>query len=218
MTPVEASPIQANVQTWAADAALALAQPADAGHFDELRGSASPAPPHRLATHWQSFVAELGPQGLKDLDQRQTHLQRLIRDNGVSYNVYADANGPQRPWALDLLPMMLSTADWAQIEAGVHQRARLLEALMADVYGAHTLVRQALLPEALVRGHPGYLRPLHGMQPAGGRFLHIAAFDLARAPDGRWQVVSQRTQAPPSARCSWRNGSQRRDTRSVSST
>lgn len=196
MTPVEASPIQANAQTWAAEAAQALAQPADTGHFDELRGSVAPAPPHRLASQWQTFLAELGPQGLKDLDQRQAHLQRLIRDNGVSYNVYADANGPQRPWALDLLPMVLSTADWAQIEAGVHQRARLLEALMADVYGPHTLVRQALLPEALVRGHPGYLRPLHGMQPAGGRFLHIAAFDLVRAPDGRWQVVSQRTQAP----------------------
>ena len=156
----------------------------------------APAEPASLSPPWQAFFSALGPQGLGDLDQRFAHLQRQIRDNGVTYNVYADADGPQRPWALDLFPLLLSPADWAQIEAGVSQRARLLEAVMADVYGPHTLTRQALLPEALVRGHPGYLRPMQGVVPAGGTHLHIAAFDLARSPDGGWWVVSQRTQAP----------------------
>jgi uncharacterized circularly permuted ATP-grasp superfamily protein/uncharacterized alpha-E superfamily protein len=92
--------------------------------------------------------------------------------------------------------MLLTPGDWASIEAGVAQRARLLDRIMADVYGAQTLPRLGLLPAALVQGHPGYLRPMQGIQPAGGKFLHIAAFDLARGPDGRWWVVSQRTQAP----------------------
>ena len=168
---------------------------AAAGHFDELRGSlAGAAATGSLAPAWQTFMRFT--QGPQDLNLRREHLQRLIRDNGVTYNVYADADGPQRPWSIDLFPMLIEAADWAQIESGVRQRAQLLEAIMADVYGAQRLTRQALLPEALVRGHPGYLRQLHGMAPALGSHLQIAAFDLARSPEGRWWVVSQRTQAP----------------------
>ncbi len=152
--------------------------------------------PSDLAPAWHAFFSQLGTHGFSDLNHRNANLQRLIRDNGVTYNVYADADGPQRPWALDLFPMLLSPQDWASIEAGVAQRARLLDRIMADVYGAQKLPKLGLLPAALVQGHPGYLRPMHGSQPAGGKFLHIAAFDLARGPDGNWWVVSQRTQAP----------------------
>lgn len=173
---------------------------AAAGHYDELRALPGAAgagvSAGQLARAWQSFFEALGNAGPADLDQRQHALERLIRDNGVTYNVYADSHGPQRPWALDLLPMLLSADDWAVIEKGVEQRAQLLEAIMADVYGPQRLIQQALLPQALVRGHPGYLRAMHGATPAGGRHLRIAAFDLARSPQGHWWVVSQRTQAP----------------------
>ena len=172
------------------------AAPASAGHFDELRGSSAEAPGQTHAPAWRDFLAHMEAGSPDELNQRREQLQRLIRDNGVTYNVYADADGPQRPWALDLFPMLLGPQDWAEIEAGVRQRAQLLEAIMADVYGPQRLTRRALLPEALVRGHPGYLRPLHGLAPQGGMHLHIAAFDLARSPQGRWWVVSQRTQAP----------------------
>ncbi len=73
---------------------------------------------------------------------------------------------------------------------------RVLDRVMADVYGPQQLLAEGLLPPALVRGHPGYLRALHGVKPPGDTWLHIAAFDLARGPDGNWWVVSQRTQAP----------------------
>jgi uncharacterized circularly permuted ATP-grasp superfamily protein/uncharacterized alpha-E superfamily protein len=163
------------------------------------RGSSTATAPEskaELAPAWHAFFTQLGTNGFFDLNHRNANLQRLIRDNGVTYNVYADADGPQRPWALDLFPMLLTPQDWASIEAGVAQRARLLDRIMADVYGAQQLPKLGLLPTALVQGHPGYLRPMHGSQPAGGKFLHIAAFDLARGPDGNWWVVSQRTQAP----------------------
>ncbi len=130
------------------------------------------------------------------LDQRVTSLQRQIRDNGVTYNVYADAEGPQRPWSLDLFPLIVDAPDWSRIESGILQRMRLLESVMADVYGPQQLLQQGLLPSALVHGHPGFLRPMVGVHPVGGIHLHVAAFDLARGPDGNWWVVSQRCQAP----------------------
>jgi uncharacterized circularly permuted ATP-grasp superfamily protein/uncharacterized alpha-E superfamily protein len=149
-----------------------------------------------LSPEWTRFFNFLGAEGFHDLNHRTANLRRQIRDNGVTYNVYADANGPQRPWALDLFPMMVSAGDWAQIEAGIQQRARLLDRVMADIYGPQELLSKGLLPSALVHAHPGYLRGMQGVQPAGGTHLHIAAFDIAHGPDGRWSVVSQRTQAP----------------------
>jgi uncharacterized circularly permuted ATP-grasp superfamily protein/uncharacterized alpha-E superfamily protein len=171
---------------------MSLAVPADAGHLDELRGQG----PNGLAPTWGDFFDHTGTEGLADLNRRAEALQRQISDNGVTYNVYADESGLQRPWALDLFPMILAPQDWAQIEAGVLQRARLLNAMMADLYGPRELLKRALLPAALVQGHPGYLRAMQGMQPRGGTWLHIVGFDLAHGPDGRWWVVGQRTQAP----------------------
>ncbi len=174
--------------------AAALARPAGIGHFDELRQGA--ADTSGLSAVWNQFFSCLGEDGFHDLNQRTARLHRQIRDNGVTYNVYADADGPQRPWSLDLLPVLLTADDWRQIETGVAQRARLLNSIMADIYGPQQLLESGMLPSALVHGHPGYLRGLRGVQPVGGTHLHIAAFDLARGPDGCWYVVSQRTQAP----------------------
>ncbi|WP_342130594.1 circularly permuted type 2 ATP-grasp protein [Hydrogenophaga sp. OTU3427] len=171
--------------------AAALASAAEPGHLDELRDTGG-----GLRPHWAAFFEHLGFEGLGDLNRRQHNLARQIRDNGVTYNVYADEHGAQRPWALDLLPMVVTPESWAQIEAGVLQRAKLLNRICADIYGPRELLKRALLPAALVQGHPGYLRAMHGVRPPGDTWLHIAAFDLARGPDGRWWVVSQRTQAP----------------------
>ncbi len=189
--------------------ALALACVAVPGHFDELRGATAPgsaatdAPATASNTDespltpvWAQFFEHLSDQTAADLNQRAVNLARQVRDNGVSYNVYADEGGPQRPWSLDLFPLIVDPGSWQQIEAGVLQRMRLLERLMADVYGPQQSLMQGWLPPALVQGHPGYLRAMHGVKPVGGMHLHIAAFDLARGPDGQWWVVGQRCQAP----------------------
>jgi len=181
---------------------------AAAGHYDELRGTRSAGPassynatqfiaPYTPLTRlWEQFFHYSESDGLGHLNQRSTSLARQIHDNGVTYNVYADEHGPQRPWSLDLLPLIIAPEHWSQIEAGVLQRTRLLEHIMADTYGLQTLLTQGLLPPALVHGHPGYLRPMHGVTPVGGVHLHITAFDLARSANGNWLVVSQRAQAP----------------------
>jgi len=201
---------QADARTW-----LALQrEPAPAGHWDELRGditplktetpSETPRPENSavsgvLSVPWQRFTDPLNKASQTreaDLNTRMHHLQRQVRDNGITYNVYASADQPQRPWSLDLFPLMLGHSDWRQIEAGVMQRMQLLERIMADAYGPQQLVLRGQLPAALVQGHPAYLPAMHGVAPVGGRYLSLAAFDLARGPDGCWWLLSQRTQAP----------------------
>ncbi|WP_459616088.1 circularly permuted type 2 ATP-grasp protein [Bordetella sp. 2513F-2] len=181
-----------DIAALAAHAAL----PPRPGHYDELRAAPAAGGGTVLRPPWPRFFELLGTEGFADLDRRAAIVARQIRENGVTYNIYADANGPARPWSLDLLPYIVGESDWAVIERGLAQRARLLDRVLADVYGPQALLQSGLLPAALVQGHPGYLRPLRGHVPPGGVFLHIAAFDLARASDGSWQVVSQRTQAP----------------------
>ncbi|MGG1946558.1 circularly permuted type 2 ATP-grasp protein [Trinickia sp. NRRL B-1857] len=164
--------------------------PPRAGHWDELREASG-----ALRAPWRRFFGLLGDDGAADLEHAAAKVARQIRDNDITYNVYAD-NGEARPWALDPLPFIVEEGEWRAIERGVAQRARLLEALVADIYGHQTLLAQGLLPPALVFGHPGYLRAMKGCVPPGGRYLQIVAVDLARGPKGDWTVVGHRTQAP----------------------
>jgi len=183
-----------------------LAPPAAAGHFDELRGVAAPAPDaprvagaHTpLTPHWARFFENLGREGFNDLNRRTVNLERQVRDNGVTYNVYADADGPQRPWSLDLFPLIISPESWRQIETGVIQRTRLLDRVMADVYGPQRLLADGLLPSALVQGHPGYLRAMHGAPPVGVRtctLRHLTWHTGLTATGGWCRSARRRRQA-----------------------
>jgi uncharacterized circularly permuted ATP-grasp superfamily protein/uncharacterized alpha-E superfamily protein len=167
-----------------------LALPPREGHFDELRDADG-----RLRPSWQRFFELLGHDGFADLERRLAVVERQVHENGMTYTVYAD-EGPPRPWSLDLLPFVVDDAEWRVIEAGIMQRAALLEEIVCDAYGPQRLLAEGFIPPALVQGHPGYLREMHGVAVPGDVRLHIVAFDLGRGPDGRWNVVSQRTQAP----------------------
>ncbi len=72
---------------------------------------------------------------------------------------------------------------------------------MADIYGSQNLLKEGFIPPALIHGHPGYLRSMHGVKLNSNKHLYIMAFDLARAPNGSWSVLLQRTQAPSSLGC-----------------
>ena len=168
----------------------------DPGVYDELHDACG-----RLRPAWDRLASSMpqahaGLDGAATLDRRRQQVAERIRLDGVTHNVFGESGVAARPWPLGLLPLLVEAADWARIERGVVQRAALLEQLLADVYGARHVLREGLLPPALVFRHPGYLRPLDGVSPPGGQRLFIVAFDLARAADGQWWVMSQRTQVP----------------------
>jgi uncharacterized circularly permuted ATP-grasp superfamily protein/uncharacterized alpha-E superfamily protein len=153
-----------------------------------------------VRAHWQPLVERLtAGSAARSMRQSLDLTRRLVVEKGVTYNIYADPKGADRPWALDALPLLLTDAEWRQIEAGVAQRARLLDAVLADLYGPQRLLAEGLVPTELPFGHPNFLWPCVGLQPAGNRWLHSYAADLARAPDGRWWLLADRTQAPSGA-------------------
>ena len=162
--------------------------------FDEMLDASN-----QPRAHWRTMLDSLSEESPEMMRQRLEMVQRLVRENGVTYNVYADAKGLQRPWDLNVLPLILPHNEWADIESAVIQRATLLNRILGDVYGEQALLHDGLLPSALIHGHAGFLRPCHGMRHPDGVALHFYALDLARAPSGRWWVVADRTQAPSGA-------------------
>jgi uncharacterized circularly permuted ATP-grasp superfamily protein/uncharacterized alpha-E superfamily protein len=97
------------------------------------------------------------------------------------------------------LPLLIDEANWQQLSAGIAQRAHLLELVLRDLYGEGKLVADGAIPAAAIAGSTEYLRPVCGIRPPGGRYLSLYAADVGRGPDGRWWVLSDRTQAPSGA-------------------
>ena len=141
-----------------------------------------------------AFLDGLGEAGLR---QRAEQVRQLVRDHGVTYSVPGDVQVGERPWCLDAIPSLLGADEFARLAAGLAQRARLLDKILADLYGAQKLLHDGLLPARLVLGNPGFLRACHGL--GLGHSLHLYAADVVRTTSGGFCVLRDRTQAPTGA-------------------
>jgi uncharacterized circularly permuted ATP-grasp superfamily protein/uncharacterized alpha-E superfamily protein len=175
-------------------AGLIESYPFAADRYDELLAAAG-----QPRAHWQAFAERLNGFPEEALLQRADFVRGAIEADGVTYNVYTDPKGTKRPWELDMLPLIVGASEWQTLSTAVAQRARLLNAILADLYGPRHLLAEGLLPPALVFGQHGYKWPCLGVQPPAGLWLHSYAVDLARAPDGKWWAIADRTQGPSGA-------------------
>jgi uncharacterized circularly permuted ATP-grasp superfamily protein/uncharacterized alpha-E superfamily protein len=153
----------------------------------------------RIRDHWRPFLSMIAALGPEEVDRRFAAADRHLRESGVFYRVYEDPAGAVRPWPLSHVPLLIDAAEWRELQAGLIQRADLIEAILKDIYGPANLVREGRLPAAVVAGNPEFLRPLVGVAPAGGAHLRFYGVDVGRSPDGRWWVLGDRTQAPSGA-------------------
>lgn len=170
------------------------------GSYDEITAAGE-----QLLPHWQQLLKSLEAIGGKGLARRRQEAERLLRENGVSYNVYNDPEESLRPWQLDPIPLLLGPQEWARLERGLLQRAELLDRVLADLYGPQQLIRDGLLPFELIHCHAGFLRACVGLPVAGNRHLVFYAANLARGPEGRMWVLDDRSQAPSGAGYSLEN-------------
>lgn len=166
-----------------------------AGAYDELVDADG-----RMREHWwplMSALYELGPDGVSD---RFGAADRHMRDSGVFHRIRGDdPAATERAWPLSHLPLVLGHEEWEHLKAGMIERACLIEHIISDAYGPASLVADGVLPAAVIAGSPEFLRPLVGVRPVGGSHLTLYAADIGRGPDGRWWVLSDRTQAPSGA-------------------
>ena len=164
------------------------------GIYDEMYSA-----PGELRPQWKPFIAQLDTLGSTELSRRWEQARHLIQENGVTYNVYGDPKGLNRPWELDALPLLLSTDDWQKLQRGLIQRATLINLILGDLYGEQKLLHAGLLPPELITGHPGFLRACHGLRVPHGQYLNLYAVDIGRASDGQFLALADRTQSPAGA-------------------
>ncbi|WP_307828553.1 circularly permuted type 2 ATP-grasp protein [Antrihabitans sp. YC2-6] len=147
---------------------------------------------------WRELAESTGPIALSPLRAR---VHQLVENDGITYNEVSEADdgtpvtAPSQ-WLLDSLPLVLSATDWAPLEAGLVQRSRLLDALLADIYGPLHTIRRGLVPPELIYADPGYVRAAHGISVPARHQLFLHGADVARGADGSFRVVADRTQAP----------------------
>ncbi|WP_162180040.1 circularly permuted type 2 ATP-grasp protein [Bryobacter aggregatus] len=166
----------------------------DPAYWDELQASDGAIRPH-----WQHFTQALREMGRKEFERRWLTAQQMVRNHSITYNVYGDAQGTERLWPLDPIPLIIPDAEWTQLEQAIAQRATLLNQILNDCYGPQRLLHEQKLPPELVFANPNFLRPCHGIPVPGDIRLHFYAVDLARSADGLWWVIADRTQVPSGA-------------------
>jgi uncharacterized circularly permuted ATP-grasp superfamily protein/uncharacterized alpha-E superfamily protein len=152
-----------------------------------------------IRPQWQPMFNHLKAYGPDDVEARWQRAQRMIRENGVTYNVYDDAQSGSHPWVLDPIPLMIDPDEWEELSAGLIQRMRVLNLAMTDLYSEKTLLKENILPGELLFANPQFLRPCCPIKPPGGNYLTLHAVDLARTPSGKWCVVKDLSQSPPGA-------------------
>ncbi len=163
------------------------------GRFDEAVDGEGEVRPS-----WQYLLDSLAGLGPAELAERQQKVQRILRDDGATYNIY-DTLQRDHTWPLDLVPWVIDSGEWSHIEAGLLERAELYNLVLRDLYGERELITRGILPPEVVVGHKGFLRPCHDIRLPGEHQLVIHAVDMMRRPDGSMVVVADRTQAPSGA-------------------
>jgi len=150
----------------------------------------------KVRPHWETFFETYSRLGEEEINSRNTDTLRLLRENGVTYNIYGDPNGLNRPWKLDNIPFLISKEEWTSIETGLSQRAQLLNLILEDIYGERKLIKEGILPMELIYNHAGFLRPCSGIHQRGKHQLILYSADIAKSTKGKIWVVNDRTQAP----------------------
>ncbi|MBT0567994.1 circularly permuted type 2 ATP-grasp protein [Williamsia sp. CHRR-6] len=153
-----------------------------------------------IRSHWSELATAYSLVGDEGLARSGTRLRTMVADEGITYNVTGDQMSDPaqtaRIWQLDSVPLILDDADWADVEAAVAQRARLLDALLTDIYGDRRTIADGLVPAEMVFGHPGYIRKAGRVATAGSHTLFLHAADIGRRPDGSFVLWGDYTQAP----------------------
>ncbi len=159
--------------------------------YDEMLGKDG-----NLRPHWEAFFQSFNQLGNVEMQNRNVEISGLLKENGVTYNIYGNNSLVNRDWNVDAIPFLISKEEWENVEAALIQRAELLNLLLQDIYGDQKLIKKGILPLELIYNHVGFLRQCSEIKLPGKHSLVLYSADMARSPDGKIWIISDRTQAP----------------------
>jgi uncharacterized circularly permuted ATP-grasp superfamily protein len=142
------------------------------------------------------LVDRINSLTLPELQQRQLAAQNALFQLGVTFNVYGDCQGTEKILPFDIIPRIVTAAEWAWLERGLKQRIEALNLFLADIYGDQKILKDKVIPAELIESATGFLRPCMGLQPPQGIWCHITGTDLVRDRCGQWYVLEDNLRCP----------------------
>jgi len=146
---------------------------------------------------WAPFAQSFGALTPEEQAQRHERLRRLVAENGVAYDLFAEP-GTRQPWAVDLIPIVIGTEEWAHLERGLVQRATLFDLIAKDIYGPQTLLKSGKIPGRLIFSDTAFLHACREAKPAA-HLINFFAADLVRDTGGAWRIIDVHAETPAGA-------------------
>jgi uncharacterized circularly permuted ATP-grasp superfamily protein len=161
------------------------------GFFDEMFEANQEARPAAKAL---SVLIDTLPEG--ELLRRQQSAERALLHLGITFNVYGDRAGTERIFPFDLVPRIVSAAEWSVIERGLKQRIRALNLFIADIYDRQLILKDGVIPSEIVRSAKSFREPCVKLSPPRGVWCHVTGTDLVRHQDGQIYVLEDNLRCP----------------------
>jgi uncharacterized circularly permuted ATP-grasp superfamily protein len=161
------------------------------GFFDEMFSS-----PGEYRSHYSNLAQNLSQMSLDDYKSRGRLADIMLVGQGITFNVYSDARGAEKPWPFDLVPRIVPAVEWDYIERGLKQRLTALNLFLHDVYHDQKILRDRVVPRDLVIGAAHFRPEFVGAEPPGGLYVHICGSDLIRDKDAQYYVLEDNLRCP----------------------
>ena len=159
--------------------------------FDEMFGdSNSPRPPYNGYNKW------LENENLLDLQKKSKEAEAVFRRTGITFNVYGESEQDERLIPFDIVPRILSGAEWRRLQLGLEQRVRAINAFIHDVYHKQEIFKAGWLPFSLIDSNPAFVPEMIGFTPPGGVYTHVAGIDLVRTQENEFYVLEDNVRTP----------------------
>ncbi|MBV9850512.1 MAG: circularly permuted type 2 ATP-grasp protein [Armatimonadetes bacterium] len=161
------------------------------GFFDEMFGE--DGQPHG---HCRKLFQRLTEMSLPDYVGRVQLADLMLVNQGITFNVYSDQRGTEKPWPFDLVPRVIPATDWDHIERGLTQRLTALNLFLHDLYHEQKILKDRIVPRDLIVSAAHFRPELLEATPTGGAYVHICGSDLIRGNDGTYFVLEDNLRVP----------------------
>jgi len=159
--------------------------------FDEMNGyGGGVREPYRAVAAW------LETQRIEDLKRKRSEAEALFRRTGITFAVYGDGEADERLIPFDIVPRIISAAEWRRLAAGIEQRVKALNAFMYDIYHRQEILRAGRIPEELVVQNSAFVPEMIGVDPPLGIYSHIIGIDIVRTGPNDFYVLEDNTRTP----------------------
>ncbi len=130
------------------------------------------------------------------LAARRAQAEYMFRRIGITFGVYGDKDAAERLIPFDIIPRLISRAEWTRLEAGITQRVNALNLFLRDVYGPRAILNEGLIPPELILRNPYYRPEMIGRRAPHDIWVHIAGIDIVRVDGDEFYVLEDNARTP----------------------